>query len=149
MIKHFRLSGQARDQLIRLKSKTGITQWNVLCRWALAVSLSEPTSPTPVEIPADSNVEMTWQVFGGEHSELYWALLKARCAKDGVKLDEASISQQFRLQFFPSSMLRKEPGSLKTNGSLLCAFFYTRMPSQRWTGHRNFALRSSKKHSRH
>lgn len=97
MIKHFRLSGQARDQLIRLKSKTGITQWNVLCRWALAVSLSEPTSPTPVEIPADSNVEMTWQVFGGEHSELYWALLKARCAKDGVKLDEASISQQFRL----------------------------------------------------
>lgn len=97
MIKHFRLSSQARDQLIRLKSKTGIGQWNVLCRWALVVSLSEPTTPTPVEIPADSNVEMTWQVFGGEHSELYWALLKARCAKDGLGLDEASISRQFRL----------------------------------------------------
>ena len=97
MIKHFRLSSQARDQLIRLKSKTGIGQWNVLCRWALVVSLSEPTTPTPVEIPADSNVEMTWQVFGGEHSELYWALLKARCAKDGLGLDEASVSRQFRL----------------------------------------------------
>ena len=97
MIKNFRVSAQARDQLIRLKSKTGIGQWNVLCRWALVVSLSEPTTPTPIEIPADSNVEMTWQVFGGEHNELYWALLKARCAKDGLGLDEASVSRQFRL----------------------------------------------------
>jgi DNA sulfur modification protein DndE len=30
-IKQFKVSTQARDQLIRLKSKTGITQWNILC----------------------------------------------------------------------------------------------------------------------
>ena len=75
MIKNFRVSAQARDQLIRLKSKTGIGQWNVICRWALVVSLREPTTPTPIEIPADSNVVMTWQVFGGEHNELYLSLI--------------------------------------------------------------------------
>jgi DNA sulfur modification protein DndE len=33
-LKQFRLSAQAKEQLIRLKTRTGITQWNVLCRWA-------------------------------------------------------------------------------------------------------------------
>jgi DNA sulfur modification protein DndE len=97
MIKQIRVSSQARDQLIRLKSKTGIGQWNIICRWALAVSLKEPTPPTVVEIPADSNVEMSWQVFGGEYGELYWAAVKARCYRDGLATDDATIAQQFRL----------------------------------------------------
>ena len=75
-IKQIRLASQAKDQLVRLKSRTGISQWNILCRWAFCVSLAEETPPTPVEIPADSNVEMTWHVFGGEYHELYFALLK-------------------------------------------------------------------------
>lgn len=119
MIKHFRVSAQARDQLIRLKSKTGISQWNVLCRWALVVSLSEASVPTPVEIPADSNVEMTWQVFGGEHSELYWALLKARCAKDGLGLDDASVSQQFRLHLHRGIGYLATPNQTKNIGDLI------------------------------
>ena len=119
MIKHFRVSAQARDQLIRLKSKTGIGQWNVLCRWALVVSLTEPSTPTPVEIPADSNVEMTWQVFGGEHSELYWALLKARCAKDGLELDDASISQQFRLHLHRGIGYLATPNQTKNISDLI------------------------------
>ena len=81
-IKQFRLSAQAREQLIRLKTRTGITQWNILCRWAFCLSLRQPTPPTPIEIPSDSNVEMTWQVFGGEAHELYLALLKARCVQE-------------------------------------------------------------------
>ena len=40
-----------------------------------------PRRPTPVDIPADSNVEMTWQVFGGDAHELYLALLKERCER--------------------------------------------------------------------
>ena len=90
MIKQIRLSSQARDQLIRLKSKSGIGQWNILCRWALVVSLREASPPTVVEIPADSNVEMSWQVFGGELNELYWAIMKARCFRDGLGADDAT-----------------------------------------------------------
>ena len=97
-IKHFKLSNQAKDQLIRLKTRTGIEHWNILCRWAFCLSLREPTPPTPIEHPADSNVEMTWQTFGGEYHELYLALLKERCELDGLdSSDEATLSQQFRL----------------------------------------------------
>lgn len=96
-IEHIRVSKQAREQLIRLKRHTGIEHWNVLCRWAFCRSLADATPPAPVKIPADSNVEMSWRVFGGRHSDLYMALLKARCLRDGVALDDDSLSQHFRL----------------------------------------------------
>lgn len=96
-IKQIRLSNQAKDQLIRLKTKTGIQQWNILCRWAFCLSLNEPTPPTPIDIPADSNVEMTWHVFGGEHHELYLALLKQRCLRDRLDISSETLSRQFRL----------------------------------------------------
>lgn len=96
-IKQFRLSSQARDQLIRLKTRTGIAHWNILCRWAFCLSLRQPTAPTPIEIPSDSNVEMTWQVFGGEAQELYLALLKERCEHDGLGTADDVLLGQFRL----------------------------------------------------
>lgn len=96
-IKQVRLSNQAKEQLIRLKTRTGIQQWNILCRWALCLSLKEKTPPTPIDIPADSNVEMTWQVFGGEYNELYLALLKQRCKNDGLPVDTETLIKQLRL----------------------------------------------------
>ena len=96
-IEHIRVSKQAREQLIRLKRHTGIEHWNVLCRWAFCRSMAEPTPPAPIKVPADSNVEMSWRVFGGRHSDLYMALLKARCLRDGLPLDDDSVAQQFRL----------------------------------------------------
>lgn len=96
-IEHIRVSKQAREQLIRLKRHTGIEHWNVLCRWAFCRSLAEATPPPPAKIPADSNVEMSWRVFGGRHSDIYMALLKARCLADGLPLDDETIAQQFRL----------------------------------------------------
>ena len=96
-LKQIRLSAQAREQLIRLKTRTGIGQWNVLCRWAFCLSLRQPSPPTPVEIPADSNVEMSWQVFGGDAHELYLALLKERCVQDGLGTSDEVLARQFRL----------------------------------------------------
>jgi DNA sulfur modification protein DndE len=96
-IEHIHLSQQAKDQLVRLKTKTGIQHWNVLCRWAFCLSLAEPTVPAPVKIPADSNVEMTWKVFGGPYDDVYMALLKGRCQKDGLGCSEEVLSEQFKL----------------------------------------------------
>ena len=96
-IEHIRLSQQARDQLIRLKRWTGIENWNVLCRWAFCISLAEPSIPPPTKIPADSSVEMTWRVFGGTHHDIYLALLKERCHKDGIGTSDEVVSAQFRL----------------------------------------------------
>lgn len=96
-IEHIRVSKQAREQLIRLKKHTGIEHWNILCRWAFCRSLQEPSVPAPAKIPADSNVEMSWKVFGGRYSDLYMALLKERCLQDGFGTDEETVSMQFRL----------------------------------------------------
>ena len=48
-LKQFLISSQAKDQLIRLKMRTGISQWNILCRWAFCLSLQQPNPPTPIE----------------------------------------------------------------------------------------------------
>ena len=96
-IEHIRLSMQAREQLIRLKRHTGIEHWNVLCRWAFCHSLADQHVPPPAKIPADSNVEMSWRVFGGRHADVYMALLKARCLADDLPVDEETLSMQFRL----------------------------------------------------
>ncbi|MDF2366027.1 DNA sulfur modification protein DndE [Sneathiella sp.] len=96
-IEHIRLSQQAKDQLIKLKRVTGIEHWNVLARWALCLSLAEQSMPPQSKIPADSNVEMSWKVFGGRYADLYLALVKERCVRDGLGTDPDTVAQQFRL----------------------------------------------------
>src|SRR5438093_13388675 len=96
-IEHIRLSQQARDQLIKVKARTGIKHWNTLCRWAFCASLMEPTIPPMAKIPADSSVELSWKVFGGVYQDIYIALLKERCQKDGLPLTDEVLATQFRL----------------------------------------------------
>ncbi len=118
-IKQIRLSNQAKDQLIRLKTKTGIQQWNILCRWAFCLSLNESTPPTPIDIPADSNVEMTWHVFGGEHHELYLALLKQRCLRDRLDISPETLSRQFRLHLHRGIGYLATPNRIKSIADLV------------------------------
>src|SRR5207248_4349380 len=118
-IKQVRLSAQAKDQLIRLKTKTGISQWNILCRWAFCLSLRQLSPPTPVEIPADSNVEMTWQVFGGEAQELYLTLLKERCERDGLGTSDEVLARQFRLHLHRGISYLASPHAIRSIADLL------------------------------
>ena len=118
-LKQIRLSSQAKDQLIRLKTKTGISQWNILCRWAFCLSLRQPTPPTPVEVHADSNVEMTWQVFGGEAQDLYLAILKERCERDGLGTSEEVLLRQFRLHLHRGVAYLATPQMIRTIADLV------------------------------
>ena len=79
----------------------GDARWNILCRWAFCLSLRQPASPTPIDIPSDSNVEMTWQVFGGEAQEVYLALLKERCVLDGLGTADEVLLRQSPLALAP------------------------------------------------
>lgn len=97
IIKQVRLSQKAKEQLSRLKGKTGIKNWNILCRWALCYSLSENTIPTDIPLVVDSNLEMTWFTFGGEYYELYEALVKAWCIKMDLPTDDNTVARYFRL----------------------------------------------------
>ena len=96
-IKQVRVSTQAKEQLIRLKIRTGIAHWTVLCRWAFCLSLRQPSRPVALDVAADSNVEMSWPVFGGDAHEIYLALLKERCERDGLGSSDDVLARQFRL----------------------------------------------------
>lgn len=97
IVRTVRLSQQAKDHLSRLKGKTGIKNWNILCRWAFCYSLSEKTMPTDVPIIADSNLEMSWYTFAGEYNEIYDALMKAWCISMDLPTDNATLVKYFYL----------------------------------------------------
>ncbi|KWV59191.1 DNA sulfur modification protein DndE [Rhizobium altiplani] len=119
IIEHIRLSKQAREQLIRLKRHTGIEHWNILCRWAFCRSLAEKSVPPPAKIPADSNVEMSWRVFGGRHADLYLALLKQRCVVDGIPINDEELAVQFRLHLHRGIAYLANDRKVRDIGSLI------------------------------
>lgn len=42
-----------------------------------------------------SSIEMTWKVFAGTHSSVYWSLLRQRCHDDGLGLDQNLLEREF------------------------------------------------------
>jgi DNA sulfur modification protein DndE len=96
-INNIKLSQTAKDQLVKIKRSTKIEHWNILCRWAFCRSLAETTPPSIVPVPSDSNLEMTWRVFGGEIADILSLALRQRCHQDGLELNSEILSQQFRL----------------------------------------------------
>lgn len=90
-----RLSVRTRNQLSTLKRRTGIQNWNVLCRWAFCLSLAESTTPRPPE-KGEVGVELAWHTFAGEDSEIYVALAKQRCQTEGQQLERANLNKLVR-----------------------------------------------------
>ncbi|MCI8793724.1 MAG: DNA sulfur modification protein DndE [Eubacterium sp.] len=97
IVRQIRLSNHAKERLSRLKGKTGIKNWNVLCRWAYCYSLKENTIPTPENIDGDSNVEMSWYTFAGEYSDLYEALIIAWCKKMDIPTDNETMAKYIKM----------------------------------------------------
>lgn len=97
IIKQIHLSNVSKDKLSRLKGKTGIKNWNVLCRWAFCYSLKEGTVPTDIEIDSNSNIEMSWLTFAGEYHEIYEALIKEWCTENSLGSDDDTITKYFKL----------------------------------------------------
>lgn len=90
-----RISDKAKNQLLTLKRRTGILQWNVLCRWALLASLAERTLPPYEEIVTDSNVEMSWKTFAGTLDDAITAVVLQRAHDDKVPAEE--LQQFFKI----------------------------------------------------
>ncbi len=95
--KQFKLSQPEKEKLIRIKSRTGIQNWNILCRWALCWSLKEESIPGGVDPQSDSNVEISWITFAGEYHEIYEAIIRQRCINDGLGDSPETLLKYFRL----------------------------------------------------
>lgn len=83
------------DLLAKLKRTTGIRNWNVLCRWAFCMSISDASIPATDPRGSLSSIEMTWKVFAGTHASVYWALLTQRCHDDGLDLTRENLEREF------------------------------------------------------
>jgi DNA sulfur modification protein DndE len=88
------LSEDSRHKLSILKGRTGLLP-NVLCRLGFSLSLLESSIPNPENYPTDGS-EFNRYTLMGEWDPLIVALLKERCAADGLPLDDKSLGEQFR-----------------------------------------------------
>jgi DNA sulfur modification protein DndE len=73
-IDHVYVSEKGKKQLSKLKAKTGIQQWNYLCRWAFCISLKEKSVPPLEVVTTDISIDFTWQTFSGEYHKVYVCL---------------------------------------------------------------------------
>lgn len=95
-----RISQRGKEILINTKKRTGIDQWNILCRWALSASLAVETPPKPDKTIEDSNIEIAWKVFGGQSAELLTVLLASR------KKTDFSTSKMTEAEYFRAHLER-------------------------------------------
>jgi len=96
-IETIRLSEKAKVQLITMKRRTGIANWNVICRWAFCLSIRENSRPPEESIPADSSIEMSWRTFTGGEDDIYWAILIVRAEEDKIDMRKEALAHYFRL----------------------------------------------------
>lgn len=89
MIELIRMNEKTKRLLINIKRRTGIDNWNTICRWAFCISIRNADAIIENLIESKSNVEMTWKTFAGSNDRLYFALLKndhATRIMDGEKI---------------------------------------------------------------
>ena len=94
-LSRLRFYQESSDKLSQLKGRTGLTP-NILARIGFTLSLNDPTIPNPDDYPSDGDKEIDRQVLLGQWDALFVALLKERCIKDGINLDDEQLISQFR-----------------------------------------------------
>jgi DNA sulfur modification protein DndE len=96
LIDTVRLDADTKIQLSTLKRRTGIENWNILCRWAFCLSIADDA---PVRSRAERGagaVEMSWKTFAGEDEEIFRLLLTDRCERDHGSADRETLSKALR-----------------------------------------------------
>ena len=81
--------------LTRIKSRTGIQNWNTICRWGFCHSLKQNTLPRLVDEKFDG-VEMTYQTFSGKYSDIYVALLINNLKTHNTPINSTNINRYLR-----------------------------------------------------
>lgn len=86
---------EADQRLKVLKARTGITP-NLLCRIGFSISLVDPIKIKPEEFPEDSPRVIDRYTLTGQYDALFLALLRERCAQDGLPTTESTFEEHFR-----------------------------------------------------
>jgi len=91
-----RLDADTKTRLSTLKRRTGIENWNILCRWAFCLSVADRTPVRGIRERGVGAVEMTWKTFAGEEEDVYRALLVLRAMSDYGEIDREVLGRTVR-----------------------------------------------------
>ena len=95
-IESLKLSERSSTEISTIKRNTKIETMNVICRWALTVSLSSDLPPPPLAKEDKILREIDWKIFAGDYEHLIMALLRDRMNQEKIKLNNESINDQLR-----------------------------------------------------
>lgn len=82
----------------KMKGRVGLTP-NILCRIGFNLSLNEAAIPDPKDYDSQGDKEIDRKVLLGAEEDLYVALIKEKCLKDGIPEDQV-------LDYFKAHMNR-------------------------------------------
>ena len=118
-IETVRLGADTKIHLSTLKKRTGIENWNTLCRWAFCLSLSDETPVRERDEKGVGAVEMTWKTFAGEDEDIYRALLVERCHSEHGSLEKELLASTLRQHIARGAARLVSNRGLKSVGQLL------------------------------
>jgi len=89
-----RTSTNVKNSLTRIKTLTGIPNWNIICRWAFCLSIKQTALPREVEEKLDG-IEIDYDVLFGKNKPIYTQLLINNLVTHKVKIDKKNLTKYF------------------------------------------------------
>jgi DNA sulfur modification protein DndE len=87
-----RTSSNVKSSLTRIKTITGISNWNIICRWAFCLSLKQTSLPREVEEKLDG-VEIDYDTLVGKNKSIYTQLLINNLVSHKVAVDKKNLTK--------------------------------------------------------
>ena len=87
-----RTSSNVKSSLTRIKTITGISNWYIICRWALCLSLKQTSLPREVEEKLDG-VEIDYDTLVGKNKSIYTQLLINNLVAHKVVVDKKNLTK--------------------------------------------------------
>ena len=85
-----RTSTNVKNSLTRIKTLTGIPNWNIICRWAFCLSIKQTALPREVEEKLDG-IEIDYDVLFGKNKPIYTQLLINNLVTHKVEIDKKNL----------------------------------------------------------
>ena len=85
-------STNLKNFLTRIKTNTGIANWNVICRWALCLSLKQTSLPREVDEKLDG-VEIDYNILVGANKAIYTQLLINNLITHKVEINKRNLTK--------------------------------------------------------
>ena len=91
-IDNLKTSTNLKNFLTRIKTNTGIANWNVICRWAFCLSLKQTSLPREVDEKLDG-VEIDYDILVGKNKTIYTQLLINNLITHKVEINKRNLTK--------------------------------------------------------